>query len=457
MEIVLQAEDGSKGGCAMLSVAVATLGCKVNHYESAGIIEKLEADGISVVPFTSPADVYIVNTCTVTAKTDFQSRQLVRRAHRTNPSAPIIVTGCYAQTAPQELAALPGVSMVAGTEMKEKLPGIIRNITNEKQRIDVSDIGLKRTVSDLPVTRFPGQTRAYLKIQDGCNAFCSYCIIPYARGRSRSLPQEDVIRKIQKLTETGYREIILTGIHLGEYGHDLPSPTTLLNLLREIEHHTGLERLRISSINPTEISDDMIDHIRNSKIICRHLHISLQSGDDSILKLMRRHYNTDLFRTLVKKLQAAIPEIAIGTDVITGFPGEGEKEFRNTVSFIENLKLAYLHVFPYSQRPGTSACSFPDQVIKSVKKERAAVLREIGNRKRIEFNSRFIGKKLSVLVEGSRDKETGYAKGFSENYVPVIISGGDMSLANHIVQVTGDSVIKEKIIGRIEADGRRTD
>ncbi len=441
----------------MLKVAVATLGCKVNHYESAGIIEKLEAEEISVVPFTSPADVYIVNTCTVTAKTDFQSRQLVRRAHRTNPSARIIVTGCYAQTAPQKLAALPGVSMIAGTEMKEKLPWIIQNITDEKQQIDVSDIGLKRIFSDLPVTRFPEQTRAYLKIQDGCNAFCSYCIIPYARGRSRSLPQEDVIRQIQGLTEAGYREIILTGIHLGEYGHDLPSPATLLNLLREIEHHTGLERLRISSINPTEISDDMIDHIKNSKIICRHLHISLQSGDDTILKLMRRHYDADLFSVLVEKLQAAIPEIAIGTDVITGFPGEGEKEFQNTVNFIESLKLAYLHVFPYSQRPGTAAFSFPDQVMKSVRKERAAILRDTGNRKRIGFNSGFTGKKLSVMVEGSRDKETGYIKGFSDNYVPVIIPGGDMSLANHIVQVTGDHMIKEKVIGRIEADGRRTD
>lgn len=441
----------------MLRVAVATLGCKVNHYESAGIIEKLETEGIAVVPFSSLADVYIVNTCTVTAKTDFQSRQLVRRAHRTNPSASIIVTGCYAQTAPQELAALPGVSMVAGTEMKEKLPGIIQNITKEKQQINVSDIGLKRTSSDLPVTRFPGQTRAYLKIQDGCNSFCSYCIIPYARGRSRSLPQEDVIRQIQGLTESGHREIILTGIHLGEYGQDLPSPATLLSLLREIEDCTDLERLRVSSINPTEISDDMIDHIRSSKIICRHLHISLQSGDDSILKLMRRHYTTGRFRDLVEKLQAAIPEIAIGIDVITGFPGEGEKEFHNTVNFIEDLRLAYLHVFPYSQRPGTVAFSFPDQVIKSVRKERATILRDTGNRKRMEFNSRFTGKKLSVLVEGSRDKETGYVKGFSDNYVPVVIPEGDMSLANHIVQVTGDHMIREKVIGRIEEDGRRTD
>jgi len=437
----------------MPSVAIATLGCKVNHYESAGIIERLEEEKISVVPFSSPADMYIVNTCTVTAKTDFQSRQLVRRAHRTNPSAPIIVTGCYAQTAPRELAALPGVCMVAGTEMKEKLPGIIRTISRDKQEISVSDIGLKRTFSGLPVTKFPGQTRAYLKIQDGCDSFCGYCIIPYARGRSRSLSQEDVIRQVQTLIETGHREIILTGIHLGEYGRDLSPSSTLLNLLTKIEECTSLERLRISSIHPTEISDDMIDHMRNSQILCRHLHISLQSGDNTILQLMGRHYDTDLFKSLVEQLQIAIPEIAIGTDVITGFPGEGEDEFGNTVTLIENLRLAYLHVFPYSQRPGTAASTFSGQVMKSVRKERAAVLRKTGNRKRMEFNSGFTGKKLSVLVEESKDKETGYVKGFSDNYVPVLIPGGTMSLGNSIVQVTGDHMFKEKIIGRITADG----
>jgi len=437
----------------MLRVAVATLGCKVNHYESAGIVEELKAQGFSVGPFTSPADLYIVNTCTITAKTDFQSRQLVRRAYRTNPCAQIIVTGCYAQIAPQELAALPGVRMVAGTAMKEKLPGIIRNVTGEGQRIDVGDISLKRTFSDLPVTRFPGQTRAYLKVQDGCNAFCSYCIIPYARGRSRSLPEEDVIRQVHTLTQAGHREIILTGICLGAYGQDLPSPTDLLTLLRKIEHHTDLERLRISSLNPTDIPDEMIDHLQGSKILCRHLHLSLQSGDDRILGLMRRDYTTGQVADLAARLQTAIPGIAIGMDVITGFPGEGEEEFRNTVSFIENLRLAYLHIFPYSQRPGTTAASFPDQVMKSVSKERAAALRDIGNRKRIAFNGGFAGETLSVLVEGTGDKETGWVKGFSDNYVPVLIPEGDLSLANHIVQVTAGRMIKEKVVGRIVTDG----
>jgi len=437
----------------MLKVAVATLGCKVNHYESAGIVEELEAQGICVVPFSSVADLYIVNTCTITAKTDFQSRQLVRRAHRTNPSAPIIVTGCYAQIAPQELARLPGVRMVAGTEMKERIPGIIRSVTGEGQRIDVGDISLKETVSDLPVTSFPGQTRAYLKVQDGCNAFCSYCIIPYARGRSRSLPEGDVIRQAQALKEAGHREIILTGICLGAYGRDLPSPTDLLGLLKRIEAETDLERLRISSLNPTDISEEMIEHLQGSRTLCRHLHLSLQSGDDRILGLMRRNYTIGQVNDLVIKLQTSIPGIAIGMDVITGFPGEGEEEFRSTFRFIENIRLAYLHVFPYSRRPGTAASSFSDQVMKAVRKERAALLRDIGNRKRVAFNGGFLGKTLSVLVEGTPDKETGWLKGFSDNYVPVLIPDGDPSFANHIVQVGGDRMLREKIVGRIVTDG----
>lgn len=437
----------------MVKVAVATLGCKVNHYESAGIVEKLAAQGAKVVPFSSVADLYIVNTCTITAKTDFQSRQLVRRAYRTNPSAPIVVTGCYAQIAPQELARLPGVRMVAGTEMKERLPGIIRDIIDGEQRIDVGDISSKKIFSDLPVTSFPGQTRAYLKVQDGCNAFCSYCIIPYARGRSRSLPEGDVIRQVQALTEAGHREIILTGICLGAYGRDLPSPTDILGLLKRIEEDTDLDRLRISSLNPTDISDGMIEHLRGSRLLCRHLHLSLQSGDNRILGLMRRGYTTDQVNDLVVKLQTAIPGIAVGMDVITGFPGEGEEEFRNTSRFIENIRLAYLHVFPYSRRPGTAASSFPDQVMKAVRKERAALLRDIGNRKRVAFNGGFMGETLSVLVEGTPDKETGWMKGFSDNYVPVLIPDGDPSLAGRIVPVTGDRMLREKVVGRIVTNG----
>ena len=436
----------------MTKIAITTLGCKVNQYESAGIIEELQRRGFSIVPFKSEADIYIVNTCTVTHKTDYQSRQLIRRANRINPGAAIIVTGCYAQIAPGELADLAGVRAVVGMEGKENIPSAINELIKCEHKIITSDISLKKNYSALSVNRFPGHTRAFLKIQDGCNSFCSYCIIPYARGRSRSLPENDVIEQIRNLSDAGYREIVLTGIHLGIYGHDLSPVTTFPGLLKKIEDINIIERLRISSIEPMEITDDLIDHIKNSRVICRHLHIPLQSGDDKILNLMKRNYNTRQFRNRIEKIIDAVPEIAIGMDVMVGFPGEGEKEFNNTRDFIDGIPLAYLHVFPYSKRHGTKASQLPDQVDESVKKERGKILRDMGKKKRMEFNKRFIGKNLSVLVENTRDRETGFLKGFSDNYIPVLIPDSNVSMSNHIVTVRAESLTGGKILGRNPID-----
>ena len=431
----------------MTKFALATLGCKVNQYESAGLIEELKKKGYVHVPFNTHADIYIVNTCTVTGKTDYQSRQLIRRAHRNNPSASIIVTGCYAQIASEDLAILPGVKAIVGTEHKAAIPDMIETITNVEQQIIVSDIRLKAKYTDLTVSKFPGHTRAFLKIQDGCDAFCSYCIIPYARGRSRSLPEEEVMQRIKTLSGSGYREIVLTGIHLGNYGYDLSPQTGLLNLLKKIEQSQTIERLRLSSIEPMEITNELIDHIRASQTICRHLHVPLQSGDDSVLQLMNRAYTVDLFRERIETIMDAIPEMAIGVDVIVGFPGEGEQEFNNTRTFIERLPVAYLHVFPYSQRPGTAASTLPGQVHGSLKKERGKLLRDIGKKKRVDYNKKFIEKELSVLVEDTTDRETGLMKGFSDNYIPVLISNGNRSLANHIVTIVADNLKGGKIRG----------
>lgn len=436
----------------MTKIAITTLGCKVNQYESAGIIEELQRRGFSIVQFKSEADIYIVNTCTVTHKTDYQSRQLIRRANRINPGAAIIVTGCYAQIAPGELADLAGVRAVVGMEGKENIPSAINELVKCEHKIITSDISLKKNYSALSVNRFPGHTRAFLKIQDGCNSFCSYCIIPYARGRSRSLPEDDVIEQIRDLNDAGYREIVLTGIHLGIYGHDLSPVTTFPDLLKKIEDINIIERLRISSIEPMEITDELIDHIKDSRVICRHLHIPLQSGDDRILNLMKRNYNTRQFRNRIEKIIDAVPEIAIGMDVMVGFPGEGEKEFNNTRDFIDGIPLAYLHVFPYSKRPGTKASQLPDQVDESVKKERGKILRDMGNKKRMKFNKRFIGKNLSVLLENGKDRKTGFLKGFSDNYVPVLIPDSNVSMSNHIVKVRAESLRGGKILGRKAID-----
>lgn len=432
----------------MTKVALTTLGCKVNQYETAGLTEELSRRGFAIVPFTSVADVYIINTCTVTAKTDYQSRQLIRRANRINPDASIIVTGCYAQISPEELKKLPGVTLVVGTEGKTTIPDLLEDERERHHEFVMTDMSDHAGFSGLPVTEFPGHTRAFLKIQDGCNAFCSYCIVPYARGRSRSMPGYEVLRQMHRLRNAGYREIVLSGVHLGQWGLDFPHPLSFLDLLRRIEIEKIVERIRISSIEPTEITDEMIRHISESILICPHLHIPLQSGDDVILKAMNRHYSSDQFKNRIEAIVSAIPDVAIGIDVIVGFPGEGEREFANTKAFIKDLPVAYLHVFPFSARPGTVAATLPAQVPDPVKKERGKILRDIGRRKRIAYNKMFIGKNLSVLVEDTSDRDTGFMKGFSKNYIPVLIENGEAWMSNHVITVAAGNPTGGKIVGR---------
>ena len=350
-------------------MAISTLGCKVNQFESAGILESIDKTLFSIVPFSAEADCYIINTCTVTGRSDYQSRQLIRRVARKYPDALIIVTGCYAQVAPEEIARIPGVAMIMGTAEKENIPAILQNISKNKPQILVGDISQTSQFSGLFLEKFPGHTRTFLKIQDGCNNYCSYCIVPYARGRSRSLPEREVMGQIEILAQAGYREIVLTGIHLGMYGHDLLPPSNLLNIIRYVENHKTVERLRLSSVEITEISDDMVRLMANSSICCRHLHVPLQSGDDGILSSMKRNYNNAFFKDRLNKIFDTIPDIAIGLDVMVGFPGEGEDAFNNTLSLIENLPLAYVHVFPYSNRPGTAASKFTRQIGEGEKKD----------------------------------------------------------------------------------------
>jgi threonylcarbamoyladenosine tRNA methylthiotransferase MtaB len=440
-------------------IAIATLGCKVNQYESAGILHQLSMKGFTIVPFGSQADLVIVNTCAVTEKTDYQSRQLIRRAGRMNPGAPIVVTGCYAQINPERISELPGVAAIAGTDLKEKLPAIIDRIL--KGGIDpistsISGIPGGTGFSYDPGTRLPDHTRAFLKIQDGCNSFCSYCIVPYARGRSRSLEPDQVLCRINTLVAAGFKEIVLTGIHLGMYGLDLASRIDLLELLRRIEEHgTGLPRLRLSSIEPTEITDDLITHMAQSQILCRHLHVPLQSGSNNVLTRMKRCYSNRQFETIIRKVAATMPEAAIGLDVMAGFPGESEADHARTVELIADLPLAYLHVFPYSRRPGTEAAGFAGQVDERVKKARAFVLRNLGREKQRLFNARFLDQRLSVLIEEERDRNTGLLKGFSDNYIPVLIADSDgASLGNRIIEAHVIRTSENKVYGKI-ANGKQ--
>ena len=438
----------------MARIAVATLGCKVNQCESAGIAEALTAQGMTIVPFEEEADCYIVNTCTVTERSDYQSRQIIRRAIRKNPVASVLVTGCYAQRSPAEIARIPGVRLIAGNTEKEGIPEFIRQMARTQgQRCVVGDIREEKGFSRLGATAFPEHTRAFLKIQDGCNAFCSYCIVPAARGRSRSLPPAEVAERIAILAGAGYREVVLTGIHLGAYGRDLDPSETLTAVIRRCADERMVERLRLSSIEPREVTDELITLMGSSGVVCRHLHVPLQSGDDGILAAMRRDYDAAFFRGLVQKVQAAVPGVAVGIDVMAGFPGETEAAFANTLRLVEAMPVAYLHVFPYSRRPGTPAAAMPGQVPEGEKKRRARILRHLAEEKRRVFGARFIGEPLTVLVEGRADKATGYPLGFSDNYIPVAVRGD--APANRIVRVIPKSYRNGRLIAEVIHDRER--
>ena len=401
----------------MKRVAISTLGCKTNQFESAAMIEQLKAAGYLVVPFTEPSDIYIVNSCTVTARTDAETRRLIRRARRLNPDSRIIATGCYAQVAPGELEKMPELDCVLGNQEKQNISALL-----ESTESSVSDISSISQAEPLKLTSFAEHTRAFLQIQNGCNSFCTYCIVPYARGRSRSVKPDDILQGVRDLAANGFKEVVLTGIHLGAYGLDLPSPTSLTSLAGQIEAGDIVPRLRIGSVEPNEVSDELLDLMSRSKSICPHLHLPLQSGSDSVLSRMGRPYTSEIFRDLTERISLAIPDAFIGADVIAGFPGETDAEFNETVQLIEDLPFSDLHVFPYSSRPGTRAASMPGHVPARIVTERAARLRKIAERKRRVFMEQFVGREVAVLVQGF-DSKSGLCRGLSRNYLNVAFVG----------------------------------
>ena len=417
----------------MSTVAFHTLGCKVNHYETEAIWQLFKDANYERVEFETNADVFVINTCTVTNTGDKKSRQIIRRAIRQNPDAVVCVTGCYAQTSSAEIMEIPGVDIVVGTQDRHKLLDYIQQFQEERQPISgVGNIMKNRTYEELEVPYFTDRTRASLKIQEGCNNFCTFCIIPWARGLMRSRDPEKVVEQATQLVNSGYKEIVLTGIHTGGYGQDLKN-YNLAQLLRDLDTIEGLERIRISSIEASQLTDEVIDVIGNSNKVVRHLHIPLQSGSDDVLKRMRRKYTMAHFSERLTKLHQALPDLAVTSDVIVGFPGESEEEFQETYDFIVNHHFSELHVFPYSPRIGTPAARMDNQIDEETKNVRVHKLISLSNQLAKEYASKFEDEVLEVIPE-EMGEEPHTLVGYADNYMKVRFEGDD-SLIGQIVKV----------------------
>lgn len=423
--------------------AIATLGCKVNQYDSAIIESRLGALGMERGEFNQPADVYIVNTCTVTDRADAESLRLARRARRLNPAARVIMTGCLAQASPEKLAGANEVDAIVGLGRPDDLERAVKGVATE--RVMVSNLRKERASIELAPVALEGHTRAFLKLQEGCDQFCTFCIVPFSRGLSRSVDPRRVIEAIDGMHERGYQEVTLTGVHLGGYGKDLDPPIALETMLEMIAERSPIGRIRISSLDPDELSDRVISIIAQSDKFCPHFHLPLQAGEDDVLARMRRRYTTTHYRERVERILEVMPDAAIGTDLIVGFPGESASQFEDCWRFVEDLPLAYFHVFPYSVREGTTAAKFGGKVPAGEIKQRAAAMRELGERKRAEFARRTLGMKLRVLIE---ERSAGRLTGYSRNYVRVM-SDGPEELINSEVEVEASLVQGAAVVGQI--------
>ena len=437
----------------MKKFKITTLGCKVNQYESEAIGRELETSQWDSAGKNDPADLCIINTCTVTQKASMQSRQAVRQAVRANPKARIVVTGCYAQTAAEELSKIKGVNYVIGHSQKHTIASMFdaAEKTSEIAPVSIcSDVLTDNQFHQYSQAAYGTRTRPFMKIQDGCDAFCSYCIVPYARGPSRSMPLADVLAHIGQLGDSGYHEVVLTGVHLGNYGIDLTPKTSLYALLCRIDEDGLITRIRLSSIEPLELSNDIIKRVSTSPRFCRHFHIPLQSGDDVILKKMRRPYTRNYFHDLVLKINQSMPDAAVGVDILVGFPGETDAAFENTYNLIRALPVAYLHVFPFSERPGTPASNFSDKVPAKVIKKRCDRMRRLGAEKRKTFYQKFRGQIFDILIEETTDRSTGLLKGISSNYLPVLVDGPEDHINTLIPVKIEDIDADNRLFGAIQ-------
>ena len=429
----------------MPKVALTTLGCKVNQFETETMEGLFKKQGYEIVPFTEAADVYVSNTCSVTSLGEKKSRQLIRRAKRQNEQAIIAVTGCYSQVAPEEIKAIDGVRVVLGTKERAHIVDYVEQAAREDGILDeVTDIMQADAFEDIPLYDVPQRTRAFLKIQEGCSNFCSYCIIPYARGPLRSRHPDSVLQEARKLVDMGFKEIVLTGIHLGAYGRDLGEEVTLADAARAVLSIPELRRLRLGSLESIELSQELFQLLREDERFAKHLHLPLQAGSDEILHAMNRHYDTARFAELIDTVEASVPGIAMSTDIIVGFPGETEDMFQRSLDFVAKMNFARMHVFPYSKRKGTPAATMPDQVPEPVKKERVHRMQQLADKKAAEFHAGFLGRTMNVLFE---TEHKGITDGLTGNYIRVYTDAPVVS--GEIYAVKLERLYRDGIWGRV--------
>ncbi|HHV29209.1 tRNA (N(6)-L-threonylcarbamoyladenosine(37)-C(2))-methylthiotransferase MtaB [Acetivibrio mesophilus] len=432
----------------MKRVAFYTLGCKVNQYETEAISEMFEKAGYRIVDFEQEADVYVINTCTVTNLSDRKSRQMIRRAKRNNEDSIVIVVGCYAQTAPQEVSEIEGVNMVVGTRDRSRIIEYLEELESFGGRRNyVEDIMKTREFEELGVDVYKERTRAFIKIQEGCNQFCTYCIIPYARGPVRSRSEENILKEVAGLAQSGYKEIVLTGIHVASYGKDIKT-TSLVEIMKKVHEVEGIERIRLGSIEPTTVTEEFVEAIKGMEKLCPQFHISLQSGCDSTLKRMNRKYTTKEYLRSVRLLRDNLKDVAITTDVMVGFPGETDEEFNETYRFLEEVFFSNMHVFKYSRRKGTPAASYPNQVSPQKKEERSRKLIELASNMTLKYNRGFIGKTLPVLFEQEVKGKEGFMEGLTPNYIRVECRG-NKDIEGEILDVQLKETENDFIIGEI--------
>lgn len=430
-------------------VSFITLGCKVNQYDSDAMRTLFVRNGYTAAGEDEPADVYVVNTCSVTSIGDRKSRQMIRRIRRAHPDSVIAVAGCYAQLAPEVFEKMGDVDVIVGLQNRTH---IVDYVEEAMHRTDKKP--LNQTVDIMKVDRFENmevdvegevRTRAFIKVQEGCDNYCTFCIIPYARGRLKSRLQKDAVDEIRRLVSKGYREVVLTGIHLGNYGKDLHDGTSLASLVAELVKIPDLLRIRLGSIESVELSEELISIIQNEPKVCRHLHLPLQAGSDAVLKGMNRHYRLPQFKKLINELREKVPGIALTTDLIVGFPGETEENFQETLDTLREIRFSAIHVFPYSRRIGTPAASYPNQISNEVKKDRVHRVQEVEKEIALEYRKQFMGQVVYVLAEEIKD---GYYEGLTDEYVRVSIRDSHIE-RGHLYPVKIDTITDTGMTGTV--------